>query len=457
MKKYKDEVLGEEMYETMLSCGMRGIFIPLNTDVSMSMFNLFTRFGSIDAKFKNHKGKVIEVPDGTAHFLEHCAFYDPDGKNAMHELASFGLQANGWTSFDHTNYLFHGGIVERNRAAYYTKFKMKNKREDEKKRNLDYLISFVANPYFTDEVVKKEKDVISREIAMGQDSPGSVLWDYMQDALIQKHPFRRLVAGKVETIMKITKEGLHSAYNTFYYPSNLCLVMLVPSKDPEEGAKEHFDLAENICNSKGFVYKKPPEYVYPEEPAEVNKKLVTTEHNVTNPIVKIGFKGKMDLKGTAEERMKDSVTCELLTETLFSQSSKEIYGLIDSEVCKEDIGGGYYSGRGFSVFSMASSTTNPEAFLDEAINLIKDGVNGKLSRELFDLKKKGAIKAQASLLEMEHLEGLGATVIHTLAADLKPVDYMKSLLSVTYEEIIEAGKKYLDTDNYSVVVMNPRK
>lgn len=439
IEKFVDEALGNEMYQTRLPSGMTATFIPLNSEVKVQMIHLYTRFGSIDAKFFDPlQDKEVEVEDGTAHFLEHCAFYDPNGNDALKWFGQKGVAGNAWTSFDHTTYYFHSTG--------------KNLRRD-----MDFLISFVTTPYFTDKVVDKEKGVIDQEVAMYADRPNNVLFENLQKALLKQHPMRRSIGGDRETIKRITKEYLQSAYNTFYHPSNLNLVMFVPSTDGIENALKHFKLAADITSKKGFTPKMAPQFVYIDEPAEVNQRKIEAKHKVPEPMMLIGFKGKMGMDGSADERLKENVVNDLLINTVFSNSSEALYELGKKGIIRQNEFGGFnQAGRGFNIFGVYGSIDDTAKFEEGVIRMIKEQVNGKMSKDLFDIVKKAAINQRAEMFELEEPHHLTSAVIHSLAAGLNPMNYMKSLLSVTYEDVLEAGKKYLDTENYAMSILLPQ-
>ena len=86
-----------------------------------------TRFGSIDRDFRLD-GKEVHLPAGVAHFLEHKMFEDQDG-DAFAKYAKTGANANAFTSFDRTCYLFTA-----------------TQQLDE---SLDVLLGMVTHPYFT--------------------------------------------------------------------------------------------------------------------------------------------------------------------------------------------------------------------------------------------------------------------------------------------------------------------
>ena len=436
---FKDEISGSEMYHAMLSTGMNAYFLPLSSDVKISMFHLFTKFGGIDARFRMPETrKVVEVENGTAHFLEHCAFYDPTGQHALIEFYKKGVAANAWTLFDHTTYHFSS-------AGTNTR------------KNLDFLVDFVTTPYLTDAVVAKEQGVIAQEIAMYHDDPNWVQEENLRQALFQEHPFRRSLGGDKSAIMRITKEYLQFAYGTFYHPSNLNFVVFAPSKNGMKDAVKYFMLMDNLCAKKGFSQKQAPDYIYTDEPVEVAQKKIVDWHKVPEPLISIGFKGNMSIKGSPYERMRTDVLNDLLAKALFSKSSEAVYKLAEAGVIRGGaFSGDYSSGRGFGMFSVGGSTDDCDRFTEGVISMIREQVRGKLPRELFETLKEAKISEAAKQKELEKPENLEGFIITSLAAGLNPMDAMKVLMDISYEDVLEAGKRYLDTDNYSVAIMNPK-
>jgi len=108
-----------------------------------------TKFGSIDRDFRLD-GKEVHLPAGVAHFLEHKMFEDQDG-DAFAKYAKTGANANAFTSFDRTCYLFTA-----------------TQQLDE---SLDVLLGMVTHPYFTEQTIAKEQGIIGQEIKMYDDSP----------------------------------------------------------------------------------------------------------------------------------------------------------------------------------------------------------------------------------------------------------------------------------------------
>ena len=111
---------------------------------------LAAKFGGCDLRF-SYRGRMKEIPAGTAHYLEHQTFGMPEYNAAM-KLSAAGASVNAFTSSDKTGYHFtcDEGFLE----------------------NLEELITFVTTPHYTEESVAKERGIIAQEIRMRQDQPG---------------------------------------------------------------------------------------------------------------------------------------------------------------------------------------------------------------------------------------------------------------------------------------------
>ena len=140
-----------------------------------------TKFGSIDRDFCLN-GQTVHLPAGVAHFLEHKMFEDEDG-DAFAKYAKTGANANAFTSFDRTCYLFTA-----------------TQQLDE---SLDVLLGMVGHPYFTEQTIAKEQGIIGQEIKMYDDSPDWRLITGLFECLYHSHPIRSDIAGTVESLSLI--------------------------------------------------------------------------------------------------------------------------------------------------------------------------------------------------------------------------------------------------------------
>ena len=82
-------------------------------------------------------------------------------------------------------------------------------------KNLETLIDFVQEPYFTEKTVEKEKGIIGQEITMYDDNPDWRLYFGLIENMYQNHPVNIDIAGTIESISHITKDMFMNAIKLF--------------------------------------------------------------------------------------------------------------------------------------------------------------------------------------------------------------------------------------------------
>ena len=96
----------EKLYIEKLENGLTVMIIP-KKNIQKKYVIFGTNFGSIDNHFIDPKtNEEISIPDGVAHFLEHKMFEQKSGRNSLDTLSALGVDANAYTTNDHTAYLF---------------------------------------------------------------------------------------------------------------------------------------------------------------------------------------------------------------------------------------------------------------------------------------------------------------------------------------------------------------
>ena len=207
MEKIEFKQLQEELYHEKLENGLEVYILP-KKGFNKTFATFTTKYGSIDNHFVPLESEeYIKVPDGIAHFLEHKLFEKEDG-DVFQQFSKQGASANAFTSFTRTAYLFSStSNVE---------------------LNLDTLMDFVQEPYFSEKTVEKEKGIIGQEITMYDDNPDWRLYYGVIQNLYENHPVRIDIAGTVESISHINKDLLYECYGTFYHPSNMLLFVVGP-------------------------------------------------------------------------------------------------------------------------------------------------------------------------------------------------------------------------------------
>ena len=348
----------EKAYIEKLENGLTVIVIP-KQDTQKKYVIFGTNFGSIDNNFiVPGKTKPTKIPDGVAHFLEHKLFEQENGTNSLDVLSALGVDANAYTTNDHTAYLFET--------------------TDNFYEALDELMNYVQNPYFTDENVEKEKGIIGQEINMYDDEPSWQVYMNAMKLMYKENPINIDIAGTIESISKINKEILYDAYNTFYNLSNMLLVVC-GDFIPEEILKE---IKNRITKNDTQTEIKR---IYPKEPEEIVKKEEIKIMEVNNLIFAIGFKDKLS---QTKDMVKKHIAIEIILYMLLGKSSKTYKKLYEQGDMMSQPDLDYEFSKQYAHILISGIARNPQNVVKELKSAIEEYKKCGLNEEDFNRIKK---------------------------------------------------------------------
>ncbi len=348
----------EKIYTEKLKNGLTVIIIP-QKGVQKKYIIWGTHYGSNDNKFiVPGETEVTEVPKGVAHFLEHKMFEQENGKNSLDVLTSLGVSANAYTTNDHTAYLYEC--------------------TDNFYEALDEFMDYVQHPYFTDENVEKEKGIIGQEIKMYDDYPEWKVYLNALEAMYYKNPVKLDITGTVETISHIDKDILYKCYNTFYNPSNMCLVIsgdFVPEQILEEIKKRLIEKPQN-----GEIKR-----IYEPEPEEIVKEKIKQQMQVSQPLFTIGIKCNPP---SPKEKVKIHIAMEIILNMLIGESSalyKELYQAGNMYAMPNL---SYEFGENYAHLLISENANDPEEVYEKLKQKIEEFQNNGLNVDNFERMKK---------------------------------------------------------------------
>ena len=353
----------EKLYLEKLDNGLTVMVIP-KPGIQKKYMIWGTNYGSNDSTFiVPGEEKETTVPKGVAHFLEHKLFEQENGTNSLDVLTSLGVEANAYTTNDHTAYLFEA--------------------TDNFYEAMDELMDYVQHPYFTDENVEKEKGIIGQEIMMYDDYPEWKVYLNAMQAMYHNNPIKIDITGTIETISKIDKEILYKCYNTFYNPSNMAIVICGDFKPKEMIEEVKKRLIESKSNGK-------IERIYPEEPENIVQEKIEQKLEVSRPLYTIGIKDTVD-KCSIENKneiIRKHIAIEILLNLLIGRSSnlyKKLYneGIISSQPSLE-----YEFSKTYAHVLITGQSNNPEKVYDELKKEIQEFKNKGINEKDFDRIKK---------------------------------------------------------------------
>ena len=335
MQIIENSKVKEKLYLEKLENGLTIMIIP-KKGIQKKYVIWGTNYGSNDSKFiVPGEEQETEVPKGVAHFLEHKMFEQESGVNSLDTLTALGVDANAYTTNDHTAYLFE--CTENFYPA------------------LDELMDYVQHPYFTDENVEKEKGIIGQEIMMYDDYPEWRVYLNALEAMYHEHPVKLDITGTIETISHIDKEVLYKCYNTFYNPSNMAMV-ICGDFEPEKLLQE---IKNRLIDKKANGEIKR---IYPEEPESIVKDKIEQKMDVSQPIFVIGIKDKL---AETKERVKKHIAIEILLNMILGKSSKLYKELYDEGLLFATPSLDYEYARGYAHVLITGQSPQPEAVYEK--------------------------------------------------------------------------------------------
>ncbi|MVW77490.1 M16 family metallopeptidase [Bordetella sp. 02P26C-1] len=200
---------------------------------------------------------------GMAHLLEHMLFKGtPTTRNALGEFSKRGLQANGSTSGDRTNY-FASFAADPETLKWY----------------LGWQADAMVNSTISREDLDSEMTVVRNEMESGENSPFRVLMQKMMAAAFQWHNYGKSTIGARSDVENVDIAQLRKFYHEYYQPDNAVLIVS-GSFDPQT-------TLEAISETLGKLPKPdralPPEYTV--EPVQDGERSVTLRRAGGTPLV----------------------------------------------------------------------------------------------------------------------------------------------------------------------------
>ena len=215
---------------------------------------------------------------GMAHLLEHLLFKgSTNNRDITKQFSERGMQFNGTTSLDRTN--------------YYEVFQAS-------KGNLDWALQMEAdrmvNSFVSAKDLSSEMTVVRNEFESGENQPGNVLFKRMQSIAYDWHSYGRSTIGNRSDIENVRIKNLRDFYRTYYQPDNAVLLVA--------GQFEPTATLAKIQRLFGAIPK--PKRTLPvfwtEEPTQDGERSFTVRRQGDMQFVAVGYKIPSDLHADAE-------------------------------------------------------------------------------------------------------------------------------------------------------------
>ncbi len=428
MRELQIPRINETIYHEQLDNGLNVFYYP-KEDFEKTFAIFSTRYGSIDQAFTPlQSDEIIRVPDGIAHFLEHKMFEKEDGDVFQH-FSERGASANAFTSFTQTAYLFSS--------------------TSDTEKNVETLLDFVQDPYFTEETVEKEKGIIEQEIRMYDDQSDWRLFFGTLQSMFENHPVRIDIAGTVDSIYTITHEDLYTCYETFYHPSNMSLFVI-----GNFSLDKMADLVQTNQSNKEFAPIEKIQRDYGEEKDSVYKQKEIIRMPVQTPKCMVGIKDKKEHLQT-DQLLKNELVRELVTDMYFSKSGKYFEELYDEGLVMDHLRLESYMEKTFGVTMIGGRTLKPEEFSERVKTMLLDLKDTTIAEDEFNRIKKR--KYGELIRDFNDLEGTANQIIHYHDLNVDYRDIFETLENLTREDMSSVISDWIDEDRMSVCMILPEE
>ena len=419
LEKIESALIGESCTKYVHSSGVTVFMYPMDKRTACAQFAV--RFGSMDNRYRLNGADVTEIPDGTAHYLEHKLF-ESEEKNAFALFAQTGASCNAGTSYESTVYYFSaaGNFAE----------------------NLKILLGFVQDPFFTPENVEKERGIIEQEITMYEDTPNWRVLMEMLKGVYSENPIKTDVAGTAESISHITDRVLYELYDVFYNPSNMYLC-ISGGFDPEEAMR--------VCD-ECLKDREPLDFesVSFSEPEMVTESYREVKMPVGKPLLAMGFKlpdGK-----DSSEALENYTYYNIIFDAIFGESS-EFYSIHrDSGLINDAFRSSVLCIRNTVLPIITGESDDPQQVLSLVKQELRRIKSEGISEKVFKRLKKATYGGM--LRSFNQPENVAQSLVDGALNRLSPFAWIEAVAAADYGVMLDKLRA-LDEENVCLAVINP--
>jgi len=413
----------EEEYERFTL--PNGLVVLLKPDRSAPVCSvqLWIKTGSI------HEGRMLG--SGVSHFVEHMLFKGTRkrrGKEMARVVHEAGGYINAYTAFD--------------RTVYYIDLP-----SDGVELALDVLGDAVFDSTFPVEEVEKEKEVINREIAMGEDDHDSKLVLSLMEAVFNRHNFRYPIIGYKDVFNALAREDLLEYYRARYLPNNAVLVVSGDfcCADMRELARRYFE---------GYQRRSLAPVFLPEEPGQLAERRLDLYEDTQITRVAIGFQ-------TPGLSHADTPALDALALALGGGDSSLLYQRLREElklVHAIDVSNWTPGEIGVFYVSIICDPDKSEAAVAELQRFLDslsgdhftDSIVEKVARQLLasEINSRKTMSGQASRL------GAAEVVVGDVSYAKR---YLEKISQVSGSDLSRVRREWLQRDRQTTVTLHPAK
>lgn len=367
----------------------------------------------------------IQVPNGTAHFLEHIVFRRTKrlkSKQIAKEFEKYGAIANAFTTKEYTSY-----------------FVTANSNNLKKVFNLLYEV--VLDPEFNQNDIEKERKIIIDEIVSAEEDPEDLITDKIAAMQFPKQFISLPIAGSVDSVNEININNLNNFFEENYNPNNIIIAYAGANIDY---FFELLDKQEFRKNTK----------------LRVNDKLILSKPTILDDETNITNQTHLMLSNINSNCHIDIRTAYAMFNIMISEAmSSRLYQVLrESNAITYNIFSGITNYTDFTELYIYTSFDNKKK--DKVFSILKREFE-KLSNKSFsksELKIAKELLKTYSLMENEGSLNKVSNLTRQIMLYNKIEDSRETLKSINdypYEKIVEFTKETFNFDNWFKFLLIP--
>ena len=308
----------------------------------------------------------------------------------------------------------------------------------------DLLSDMILNPVFPQEELEKNIALIKGSLKENENNPGYIASREFRKAVFGAHPYGRLNTGTVETLDRIKREDLVEFHEKYYVPDNAIMVVVgdVTAGEVEQMLNKYFG------TWKAKYPARPP---LPEITSLKERKTITIDRDLSQANIILGHIG---VSRDNPDYYAISVMNYILGGGGFS--SRLMENIREERGLAYDIHSYFSPNKYGGAFQVGLQTKNESA--NTAIEEVLKEINKIRTVPVSDAELSDAKLFLTGSFPMKIETGsriagfLMAVEYYALGADY--IDrYPQYINSVTKEDVLRVAEKYLDPNNYVLVVV----
>lgn len=429
-RMFQSEHLRERYYRVKHPSGLWIYLFPKELTTVSALYA--TRFGAIDSVFR-YAGDVKDtvLPDGCAHFLEHKMFEQEDGSDAFELFSELGADANAFTSWDKTAYLFHA--------------------TEEASACLEILLRFVSEPHFTDASVKKEQGIIAEEIRMNDDNPAERCFMNLLRALYTENSIRKEICGSEASIARITPEILYQCCDAFYRPSNMTLVVAgrISLAEVIAAVDRVIPVLRGGADTREIIRRDENA----NETASVHLPRIEERMQVGKPMFVIGIKDHAALALSSRERMRRDALMTVLKEIYFSTSSELYNRLLDEEAISPGFSAAYGATPHYAFFEIAGESDDCDYVLREVKRTLREAAETGIDEETFERARR--VLYAKTVKSFDSTRTVSEMLLDYIFSEYELFEYVELFQSITRSDAEALLREAFPDEAFALSVISP--